>query len=134
MRNAARRSSAWRGASFRSVERGAQAHRHGIAVAAAEQVGFERIEMGELLRARKRRMIGDIVGGTDEFIKGEDRAAMLRADQHRSDREILVPMALSRPQVRRRGHFAPAAAWKRPFHRPPLPRMDAIADWTVNTR
>ncbi len=89
--------------------------------------------MGELLGTRKRRMIGDVVGGPDEFIKGENWAAILRADQHRSDREILDPMAFSRPEVRR-GHFDPAAAWNRPFHSPPLPRIDAIADWTVNTR
>ena len=134
MRNAASRSWAWRGVSLRSSS--AARSRDGdrvAAIAAAQEIGLEGIEMGELLRARHPRVIGDVVGGAHELVERENRRAMLRRDQQRGDREVLVPMALARTEFGGLGHFAPAA-WNRPFHNPPLPRIEAIADCTVNTR
>ncbi len=78
-------------------------------------------------------MIGDVVGGAHEFVERENRRAMLRADQQRGHGEVLVPVALARTEFGGLAHFAPAA-WNRPFHNPPLPRIEAIADCTVNTR
>ena len=78
MRNAASRSWACRGDELCASQRGAQPRRDGVRLAAAEQVGFERIQMGELLGARQRRVVRDVVGGADELVEGEDRRAMLR--------------------------------------------------------
>jgi hypothetical protein len=75
----------------------------------AEKAGLKRIKMGEFLTRLERRMIGDVVSGADEFIKGKNGGAILRFDQFRCDREILVPVTFARPQLRRTSHFALAA-------------------------
>ena len=80
-------------------QRGAQPHRHGIVVVRADEAAIEAIEQSELLGRRKRRMIGDIVGGAHEIVERQDRLAVARMNEKGGDREILVPVALARPPV-----------------------------------
>ena len=44
-----------------------------LAVALAEQLGLEQVEIAQLLVRRQRRMIGDVVGGADEIVEGKDQ-------------------------------------------------------------
>jgi hypothetical protein len=41
-------------------------------------------------------MIGDIIGGADEIVEGQDRLAVARRNKKGRDREIFVPMVLAR--------------------------------------
>jgi hypothetical protein len=65
--------------------------------------------MRKFLTWIERRMIGDVVGGADELIKGKNGGAMLRFDQKRCDREILVPVTFAGSQICRTSHFVLAA-------------------------
>ena len=72
------------------------------------------------------RMIGDVVGGAHEAVKGQHRRTVARRDQERGDREILAPVILAGLQI---GYtHASALAWTRPFHIPPLPDQCSSAD------
>ena len=42
-------------------------------------------------------MIGNVVGGADEIIERQDRAAIARVNKERRHREIFIPMPLARP-------------------------------------
>jgi hypothetical protein len=44
-------------------------------------------------------MIGDVVGGADEIVEGQDRLAVARRNEKGGDREILIPVALAGPQI-----------------------------------
>jgi hypothetical protein len=52
-------------------------------------------------------MIGDVVGGADEIIEGENQRPVTRMDDPRRNRKILVAMGLPRSQLARSRH------WKR---------------------
>jgi hypothetical protein len=78
--------------------------------AAAEQARLERLEVRELVVGRKSRMVGDVVGGAHEVVEGENRSAVLRPDQERGHRKVLVAVPLARPQLCCARHcFLPAA-------------------------
>ena len=66
-------------------KRGPQGHRFRLAVALAQQLRFEQIEIAQLLRRLERGMIGDIVGGTDEIVESENHRAVSRLDELGSD-------------------------------------------------
>ncbi len=70
---------AWRELACRELCAQSDADR--VIVAFAKQGRFEPIDQCELFLRRKRGMIGDIVGGTDEFVKREDGPAMARVNQ-----------------------------------------------------
>jgi hypothetical protein len=59
----------------------AQSDADRIVVAFAKQGRFEPIDQRKLFLRRKRGMVGDIVGGTHEFIECEDRRPMARVNQ-----------------------------------------------------
>src|SRR5262249_25041625 len=82
---------------------------------------------------RRRRMVGDVVGGTREAVEGEDGRAQLAAHEHRRDGEVLVAMALAGSEGRSPRHASPAMACMRPFHNPPRPRPTSTADWPVTS-
>jgi hypothetical protein len=52
-----------------------------IVVAFAKQGRFEPIEQRKLFLRRKRGMVGDVVGGTHEFVEREDGPTMARVNQ-----------------------------------------------------
>ena len=112
-------------------ERPTQRDADAFIVALPEQRGFEAIEPEKLLFPREIGMVGDVVGGPHEFVKGQNRRAMPRLDQSRRHREILVPVGLSRSEVGGFHHETPerGTAWARPFHMPPRPR----AYWTAES-
>jgi len=62
----------------------------------SDQRAVERVQEIELFLRAERGMIGNIVGGANEIIKGEDRRAMARRDQKGGDGKIFVAMGLSR--------------------------------------
>src|SRR4029079_4017068 len=70
-----------------------------IAIAAAKQAFLHPVEMGDLVVRRKLRMVGDVVGDTDELVERQNRAAMLGRNHPGGHREILIPRALSGPQL-----------------------------------
>ena len=51
-----------------------------LAVAFAEQLRFQDIEMGELILRCERRMIGDVVGGAHEIVECHDHRPVTRVD------------------------------------------------------
>ena len=61
-------------------ERTPQGRRPGLAGAAGE-VFLELIEPRDFLFRGQRRVVGDIVGGADKIVEGQNGAAMLGADQ-----------------------------------------------------
>lgn len=61
---------------------------------------IERVQEIELFLRAERGMIGDVVGGANEIIEGEDRRAMTRRDQKGGDGKIFVAMGLSRTRPR----------------------------------
>ena len=62
-------------------KRNPQRHRFLLAVALAQQLRLEQVEIAQLLGRLERGMIGDIVGGADEIIESEDQRAVARLDQ-----------------------------------------------------
>ena len=85
-------------------QRVAQIDRLLLGVALAEQFRFEQIEKAELFVGRKRRVIGDVVGGPDEIVEAEDQRPVTRMNDPRRDRKILVAVGLSGSQFARAGH------------------------------
>ena len=59
----------------------AQSDADRIVVALAKQGGFESVHQRKLFLRRKCGMVGDIVGGTHEFVECEDRRPMARVNQ-----------------------------------------------------
>ena len=51
-----------------------------LAVALAEQLSLEQIEVSELGFRIQRRMIGDVVRGTDKIVESQDHRPMTRVD------------------------------------------------------
>ena len=49
-----------------------------LAIALAQQFGFEQVEITKLLALAERAMIGDIVGGSDEIVERQDQSAVAR--------------------------------------------------------
>jgi hypothetical protein len=49
-------------------------------------------------------MIGDVVGGPDEIVEGENQRPVTRMDDPRRDRKILVAVGLAGSQFARGGH------------------------------
>ena len=77
----------------------------GLAVALAQQFGFEQIEIGELVAARASvGMIGDVVGGPDEIVERQDQRPVARMNDPRRDRKVLVAVSLAGSQFARGGH------------------------------
>ena len=76
----------------------------GLAVAAAQQFGFEQIEIAELVAVAERRMIGDVVGGSDEIVERQNQRPVARMDDPRRDRKVLVAVCLAGSQFARAGH------------------------------
>ena len=119
-------------------ERVAQPDRDSVVVVLAGETCVEPIEQIELLLRRQRGMIGDIVGGAHKIVERQDGAAVARMNQEGGDREILVPVSLSRPPIRNIRSLdvgrvgvtyagivhcnSETLAWARPFHMPPRPR------------
>ena len=124
-------------------ERRAQTHRRHILAVLADEARAEPVEEPKLLFRRKRRMVGDVVGGANEIVECQNRAAMARMDEKRRDRKVLVPVSFSRAPVGRVGHArivhrgsetlplcrlasCTLPSWRlacaRPFHMPPRPR------------
>ena len=101
----------------------AQGDANRIVVVLPEQSCFQPVEEGELFRRGERRMVGDIVGGTHEFVEREDRCAMARVNDPRGHWEVLVPVALARPRFNGGDHHrSNPLACIRPFQLPPRPR------------
>ena len=78
----------------------------------------EIVEKLELRLRRQSRVIGHIVGRTDEAIEGEDRTTPPLAQEPRGDRKVFVSMALAREGLLHRRHARPVSrigAWNRPF-------------------
>jgi len=75
-----------------------------LAVAMAQQFGFEQIEVGELVALAELGMIGDIVGGPDKIVECEDQRPVARMDDPRRDRKVLVTVSLAGSQFARGGH------------------------------
>jgi hypothetical protein len=94
------------------VEHGAEAI-GGELRAVAEERRFQAVEQRELLVGLQRRVVGDVVGGADELVEGEDRRAVARADEVRGDGKVLVAMGLARAGLSGGDHRArsAAAAW-----------------------
>jgi hypothetical protein len=59
-------------------QRAPQIDRLGLAVAPALQFGFKQVEKSELVALAERRMIGDIVGGSDEIVERENQRPVTR--------------------------------------------------------
>ena len=85
-------------------QRAAQIDGLGLAVAPAQQFGFEQIEIVELLALTERCMIGDIVGGSDEIVERQDQRPVTRMNDPGRDRKILVAVCLAGSQFARGGH------------------------------
>ena len=85
-------------------QRAAQLDGFGLAVAPAQQFGFEQIEIVELFARTERRVIGDIVGGPDEIVEAQDQRPVTRMNDPGRDREILVTVRLAGSQFARDGH------------------------------
>ena len=60
-----------------------------------EELGFELIEVSELLGLGERCMIRDVIGDADELVEGQDGAAMTWMNKVRGDGKILVAMGLA---------------------------------------
>ena len=106
-------------------QRAPQIDRLGLAVALAQQFGFEQIEKPELFALTERGMIGDIVGGPDEIVERENQRPVTRMDDPRRDRKVLVAVSLAGSQFARAGHqelatFAGNSGFARRRH---CPRM-----------
>ena len=54
--------------------------------------GGHPVEPAQLFRARQRAIIGDVVAHPREAVEGVNMDAQIRADQERSDREILISL------------------------------------------
>ena len=92
MRKAVSRSWAWRGDSAARRKAARSATPSASLVVLAEQRALQPVEQRELLVRRKRRVVGDVVGGAHEIVEGQNDAAMARMDQPRRDGKILVAM------------------------------------------
>ena len=116
-------------------ERLAQPHRDQILGIGAEQAAFEAIEQRELLLRLQHRMIGNVVGGADEIVERQDRAAMARMNEKGRHREILVPMSLARaPIVGAIDAYVSHPSSKTPLSiglRPALPHAAAAAGMLI---
>ena len=109
--------------------RGADELREAKAIAASMETFIQQRELGF---GRSGFMVGDIVGGAHEAVKRQDRRAVARRDEDGSDGKILVAMALAGLKLCDIAHARnPVSAWARPFHIPPLPRQNWIAESRV---
>jgi hypothetical protein len=77
----------------------AQGHAFRLRFAAAEQALLKAIKMGKLVVGAQRRMIRDVIGHPDKFVKGMDDGAVPPPDDPGRYREILVVMALAGTQL-----------------------------------
>jgi hypothetical protein len=76
----------------------------GLALALAQQLGFEQIQILKLVVLTKRCMIGDIVGGPDEIVERQDQRPVTRMYNPGRDRKVLVAVCLAGSQFARAGH------------------------------
>ena len=67
--------------------------------AVAEQFGFQKVEVTQLFLRRQFGVVGDVVGGPDEIVERKNRRPVLRTDDPRGNRKILVAVRLARPEV-----------------------------------
>ncbi len=79
--------------------------RLGIGGAAPGQGRLQAVQEDELVVCRQSGVIGDVVGGADEAVEGEDRLAMARAHEARGDGEILVAMRFAGAGLSCRDHL-----------------------------
>ena len=77
-----------------SSSRSGSASRLGVA-APGQRVGEHRRAASSFVSGVSSRMVGDVVGGADEAIEGQDRPRRCAREQPRGDREVLVPVALA---------------------------------------
>ncbi len=112
-------------------EHGAQRQRIGGAIVFAKQRRLERVEPGKFGVRLHVRAVGDVVGGAREAIEREDRRAMPRRNQSRSDGKVLVLVPLALRNFRDCAHGF-LAACTLPFHSPPRPRMCCQPESMVN--
>ena len=104
-------------------ERRAKPHRDRIVGVGAVEPRFEAIEQTKFFGRRERCVIGNVVGGAHEIVERQDRRAIARMNEKGRNREILIPVALARPQCARFVHRnSEILACARPFHMPPRPR------------
>ena len=85
-------------------QRAPQIHCLGLAVALAEQFRFEQIEISELVGCGQRRVVGDVVGGSDEIVERKDQRPVARMDDPRRHRKVLVAVCLAGSQFARGRH------------------------------
>ena len=85
-------------------KRAAQIDRFLLGIAPAEQFLLEQVEIAQLLLRRQVCVVGDVVGGADEVVEGQNQRAVTRMNDPRRDGKILVAVGLSGSQVARAGH------------------------------
>src|SRR5260370_7506454 len=76
----------------------------GLGVAVAQELGLEQIEQLELVVLAERRMIGDIVGGSDKIVERKYQRPVAWMNDPRRDRKVLVAVSLAGSQFARAGH------------------------------
>ena len=85
-------------------ERLPELDRLGLAVALAQQFGFEQIEIAQLFARIERCVIGDVVGGPDEIVECENQRPVAPMNDPGRDGKILVAVGLAGSQFARGGH------------------------------
>ncbi len=88
----------------------AQAQRLRLAVAAAEQLGLELVELRKLFLAREGGVVRNVVRDADEFVERQDQRTMAGLDHEGRDREVLVLVALAGPEFARSLHEGPGSS------------------------
>ena len=62
-------------------------------------MAYQTIEVRKLVILAQTRMVGDVIGDADEFVKRQNWAAVRQRNQPRGHREILIPRALTGSQL-----------------------------------
>src|SRR3954451_10376740 len=73
-------------------------------------------------------MIGNVIGGAHEIVKGEDQRAVPRMDDEGPHRKVLVPVCLAGSQIARGGHDETAIRLKGRYSKrcPPLAHANGL--------
>ncbi len=76
-----------------------QRRRNRLRGAAAQQARLEPVEMIEFFSLGQARVVGHVVGRTDEIVKSHDRRPVTRRDKVRGDGKIFVRMRFPRGNI-----------------------------------
>ena len=75
-----------------------------IVAAFTEQACLQPVKPCNFFRARKLRVVGNIVGNPNKFVERQDDRPVLPLNKARCDREILIVRTLARSKLSARSH------------------------------